>query len=146
VTLAGLITHTHTCRSCRNSHLCIILTPSHFPTPTHQTRSSQIPVSYYTRQCITIYIGLCNGILSKLKTDNILLLNITRIFWRDNVFGFNWIRGVWLWKGDVTERGREGSDADVTTSYIDGARSHDPLLQKLTLMKWSIVTWNTQKK
>jgi hypothetical protein len=38
-------------------------------------------------------------------------------------------------KGDVIERGRDGSDADVTTSYIDGARSRDPLLQKLTLMK-----------
>jgi len=29
-----------------------------------------------------IYIGLCNCILSKLKTDNILLLNITHIFFR----------------------------------------------------------------
>jgi hypothetical protein len=38
-------------------------------------------------------------------------------------------------KSDVTEQGRDGSDADVTTSYIDGARSRDPLLQKLTLMK-----------
>jgi hypothetical protein len=50
---------------------------------------------------------------------------LNRIFWRDNVFVFDWIRGVWLWKGDVTERGRDGSDADVTTSYIDGARSRD---------------------
>ena len=72
--LAGLNTHTHTCRSCSNSHLCIILIP------THQTQSSHIPVSYYTIQCITMYTGLCNCMLSKLHTHNILLLNITQIF------------------------------------------------------------------
>jgi hypothetical protein len=59
-----------------------MLTPTHFPTPTHQTQSSHIHVSYYTRQCIMIYTGLCKCMLSKLQTHNILLLNITHIFFR----------------------------------------------------------------
>jgi len=76
VALAGLIRQTHTPAGLAVSYLCIILTP------THQTQSSHIPVSYYRRQCITIYIGLCNCVLSKLKTDNIPLLNLTHIFFR----------------------------------------------------------------
>jgi hypothetical protein len=39
----------------------------------------------------------------------VVFLNLSGIlykvsFWRDNVFGFDLIRGVWLWKCDVTAR------------------------------------------
>jgi hypothetical protein len=80
VALAGL--NTHTCRSCSNNHLCILTPPPPFPTPIHQTPSSHISVSYYTRHCIMIYIDLCNCMLSKLITNNILLLSIIHILFR----------------------------------------------------------------
>jgi len=83
VGLAGLMTHT--CSSCSNHQLCMLsphsLTP-YLPTPTHQTRSSQICICYYTRQCTTIYIGLCNCMLSSITTSNILQFNIRHTFIR----------------------------------------------------------------
>jgi hypothetical protein len=78
VSLAELMTHT--CNSCSNNHLCM-LSPHTYLHPLTRHQAHRF-VSYYTRQCIMIYIGLCNCMLSRITTNNILQVNIRHTFIR----------------------------------------------------------------